>query len=107
MRSEYCSPKLVRGITIFNRTFIYDFVNDKVKKVIEFNGDYWHCNPTKYNENYYHKHLKMYAKERWVNDRIRVEKTNDYGYQVLIIWESDYRKNPEQTLQKCIEYLIK
>ena len=87
------------------KTFIYDFVHKKRKKIIEFNGDYWHCNPIKYNENYYHNHLKIYAKERWYNDKIRIEYTESLGYQVLIIWESEYRKTPEETLKKCLDFL--
>jgi very-short-patch-repair endonuclease len=87
------------------KTFIYDFLDKINKKIIEFNGDYWHCNPDKYNENYYHRHLKMYAKERWYNDNNRKLITEKYGYQVLVIWESEYRKNPERTLQKCLNFL--
>jgi very-short-patch-repair endonuclease/uncharacterized protein YaeQ len=88
-----------------SKTFIYDFVYKINKKIIEFNGDYWHCNPIKYNENYYHKHLKMYAKERWYNDKMRIEFTESLGYQVLTIWESEYRKNTDVTLQKCLDFL--
>lgn len=87
------------------KTFIYDFLDDNKKKIIEFYGDYWHCNPDKYNENYYHSHLKMYAKERWYNDKLRIEITNKYGYKVLTIWESEYRKDPQQTLEKCIKFI--
>ena len=75
------------------------------KSIIEFNGDYWHCNPIKYNENYYNSHLKMMAKERWKNDEIRQENIEGLGYDVLVIWESDYRKSPQQTLEKCIEFI--
>jgi very-short-patch-repair endonuclease len=88
-----------------DKTFIYDFVDNNSKKVIEFNGDYWHCNPEKYDKDYYHKHLKLYAKERWENDRIRNEKTFEYGYKILTIWESEYRKNPQQILEKCIKFI--
>ena len=88
-----------------SKTFIYDFVDKSNKKIIEFNGDYWHCNPNRFHENYYHKHLKMYAKERWYNDKIRVEFTESLGYKILTIWESEWRKFPDDTLDKCLKFL--
>ena len=27
------------------------------------------------------------------------------GYKVLTIWENDYRKNPQETLDKCIKFI--
>jgi hypothetical protein len=27
------------------------------------------------------------------------------GYKVLTIWESEYRNNPQQTLEKCIKFI--
>jgi len=47
----------------------------------------------------------MYAKERWYNDKIRVEFTESLGYQILTIWESEWRKFPDDTLDKCLKFL--
>jgi G:T-mismatch repair DNA endonuclease (very short patch repair protein) len=55
------------------------------KKVIELYGDYWHCNPEKYNGDYYHKQLHMTAKEKWIADRERQQKLEDAGYKVEIV----------------------
>lgn len=30
---------------------MYDLTNTKTKCIIEFNGDFWHGNPTAYNKN--------------------------------------------------------
>lgn len=87
------------------KVFIYDFLCNNRKKIIEFNGDYWHCNPDKYNENYYHSHLKMLAKERWAYDELRKKITEENGYKILTIWESEWRKKPEETIQKCLNFL--
>lgn len=57
------------------------------KRVIEFYGDYWHCNPKKYSPNYYNTQVRLKAKDIWKRDeqRKRILETN--GYKVEIIWE--------------------
>jgi G:T-mismatch repair DNA endonuclease (very short patch repair protein) len=85
------------------RTFSYDFVFEK--KVIEFYGDYWHCNPQIYDKDYFHKYLQMTAEEIWEDNNLKNECIKQEGYDVLIIWESDYKKDKEATVQKCIEFL--
>lgn len=27
------------------------------------------------------------------------------GYEVLVVWESDYRKNKEKVIEQCLNYL--
>ena len=44
-------------------TKICDIFIPKLNLVIEYFGDYWHCNPKKYEENYFNKNKKMTAKE--------------------------------------------
>jgi len=85
------------------QTYAYDFVMGK--KIIEFNGDYWHCNPKIYEADYYHKMIKCTAKEKWEFDKTKKELIEKYGYKVMIVWEYDYRKNPEITINRCIEFL--
>ncbi len=66
---------------------------DRINNVcIEFNGDFWHCNPNIFNENYYHPIIKMTAKEIWEKDRKKYEMYRKNGYNVFIIWESDNLK---------------
>jgi hypothetical protein len=33
------------------------------------------------------------------------ELAESYGYEVLVVWESDYKKDPEQMINRCIKYL--
>jgi hypothetical protein len=40
-----------------------DIYFPKLNKAIEYNGDYWHCNPNKYEADYFHKKSKLTAKE--------------------------------------------
>lgn len=101
----YGNNQYYRNFKDIGRTFSYDFVFNK--KVIEFNGDYWHCNPKTYNKNYYHKHLKMFAYEIWEKDEMRINSIKNVGYDVLIIWESDYNNYRNETIQKCIDFVKK
>jgi len=86
-----------------NRRFAYDFVYGG--KIIEFNGDFWHMNPNTYDENYYNKISKIFAKDKWEIDAIKIQCAKKYGYSVLVVWESEYNKDKEGTIQKCIDFL--
>lgn len=66
-----------------------DYVNKETKHIIEFNGDYWHCNPSLYEAKFYHTVLKMTASEKWKLDEKRKQYFESLGYTVTVIWESD------------------
>jgi G:T-mismatch repair DNA endonuclease (very short patch repair protein) len=66
-----------------------DYLNEETKHIIEVYGDYWHCNPNLFKEDFYHSQLKMTAKEKWQADEGRVEHLESLGYTVTIVWESD------------------
>jgi len=57
-------------------------------KVIEYFGDYWHCNPKKYKDDYYHTQVHKTAKEIWEQDKKRIQLLKNNGYGVKVIWES-------------------
>lgn len=85
--------------------FAYDYVDMLRKKCIEFNGDFWHCNPNFFNSGDIHRVKNKKASEIWKIDEDKINLIKNKGYEILIIWESDYRKNPEATLEKCINFL--
>jgi very-short-patch-repair endonuclease len=66
-----------------------DFINRSVNHIIEVYGDYWHCNPKLYPDNYMHPYFKMTAKQKRKLDEDRVQYLESLGYTVSIIWESD------------------
>jgi len=72
--------------------------------IIEFYGDYWHCNPKFYNNDYFHKIMKIQAKNVWKRDKERIlyifEKNFNKKITILIIWEST--KFSEEYLIKLI-----
>ena len=67
-----------------------DIYIPSTNKIIEFFGDYWHCNPSKYLSEYYHTQKHKYANEIWVDDSNRVKLFKSFGYDVEIIWECDW-----------------
>lgn len=83
--------------------YSYDFTYGK--KIIEFNGDYWHCNPCLYEANYFNKNKGLTAKEIQEYDSIKNQLAKNHGYQVLVIWESDWLKTPSKVLNKCKIFL--
>jgi hypothetical protein len=102
---EELNSETIRYDKINKRHYRFDYVDHSKKKCIEFNGDYWHCNPDKYNESFIHPILKVTSKEIWKKDIDKINWFRKRGYEVFIVWESEYRKNPKQTVEKCIKFI--
>lgn len=83
-------------------TKIYDIYIPKLNLVIEFNGDYWHCNPKKYNPDYYHQVKQKTAKELWEYDKNKIDLIKEKGYNLEVVWESDY-KSDKTIINKLIK----
>lgn len=85
----------------------YDFVDLKNKKIIEYNGDQYHANPKMYEVNDYpHPFRKtITAKEIWGKDENKRKVAEEEGFKVLVIWDSEYKKHKDDTLNKCLEFL--
>ena len=84
-------------------THSYDFVIDN--KIIEFHGDYWHCNPNTYEPAYIHKVIGTTAKDIWESDKNKKSLIEQEGFLVMVIWESEYKSNPIKTIEKCINFI--
>jgi hypothetical protein len=83
--------------------YSYDFTYGK--KIIEFNGDYWHCNPHIYEADYFNKNKGLTAEKIWKYDDEKIKLAKLKGYQVLVIWESEWLKDPKQIIEKCIKFI--
>ena len=98
---------------IENHKFIcyLDFFVKESGKVIEFNGDFWHANPSFYKKDDIINFpvSPMSAKELWEKDSKKLELLNKVPYinSVLTIWENDYRLNKQKVLDLCKNYLLK
>lgn len=80
-----------------------DELNEELMVVVEYHGDYWHCNPKKYDKEYYNKSIKMKAKEKWRRDMARRSSLSKLGYNVIIVWESGWRDEPEKYIKRIKE----
>lgn len=89
---------------VLNKMFIYDFVYKN--KFIEINGDYWHCNPSKYDADFYNKSKNMTAKQIWEKDQNKIDAAKRAGYDIYVVWEKDYRDNPKETIKRCTQFLL-
>lgn len=81
----------------------YDLVSTTRMFCIEFNGDYWHCNPRMYTSDYQHPHAGLTAKEIWDKEEKKLRTLKDQGYSIKVIWESDYKTDPQNVIEetKC------
>jgi hypothetical protein len=117
---NYCDVDQMKNIYFYTKNneysirsedhiFLYDFTDIINKKIIEYNGDQYHANPRIYDKDDtphpYHKEKGFTAKDIWYKDKIKKELAESYGFEYFIVWDSDYKSNPEQTLKKCIEFL--
>lgn len=85
--------------------YVYDIVFEN--KIIEYNGDFWHASPKKYKADDIVNlpNNKTTAKEIWKKDQEKINFAQSQGYEVLIVWESDFKENKEEVLKKCIQFL--
>lgn len=91
-----------------NKRYMYDFCDPNNKKIIEFNGIDWHAKPTKYKPDDHIKfqnHTDLIAKDIWKRDQEKIQFAKDQGYDVLVIWEDEYRNNPNLIVEQCKQFL--
>lgn len=69
-----------------------DFIDRATNHIIEVYGDYWHCNPKIYADDFMHRHLKITAVERRKLDETRIAYLESMGYSVTVVWESDLKE---------------
>lgn len=85
--------------TFYISTKPFDYYIPSKNLLIEYNGNYFHCNPSIYDENYYNKKLNKTAKELWEKDYQKTMLGINNGYNVLTLWEKNYK-------EKGINYII-
>ena len=71
--------------------------------IIEFNGDYWHANPLLYVDTAVIRNKT--AKDIWQKDFLKLKTAQDLGFQTLVIWESEFKKDKWQTVQKTAQWI--
>lgn len=71
---------------------IADMFNKPLKVVIEYFGNYWHCHPECYADDYYNKSLKMTAAKKREIDRNRISRmlASKSIDTVIVVWEKTF-----------------
>ena len=91
-----------------------DFYIESHNLYIEFYGDYWHANPSKYQADYFNKTIKMTAKEIWNKNKFRLNELLNYkDSNILVVWEDTWNTDKlkiTNVLEKyniCIKFGLK
>lgn len=80
-----------------------DYVDKSQKKIIEFDGDYWHANPEMFQPD--DRVRNKNASEIWEYDKKKTQDLEAAGYKVLRIPENQFREYPEETISQCKRFL--
>jgi len=93
---------------ILKKNYFYDFViTYPFKALIEFNGDFFHANPKMYDADDIVKIPKNYkpAKDIWEYDKHKTDLLINKGYKCKIVWEGEFKSNPDKIVNECINWL--
>ena len=82
--------------------YSYDFCYNH--KIIEFNGAFWHANPKIYLSDHYIKEGQC-AQYIWDKDLDKKNTAINAGYDVMVVWESEYKNDPDAVISKCVDFL--
>jgi len=84
-----------------------DFFDKQSGTVVEFLGNFWHADPRKYtgSDLIYDKPAAFV----WLDDKLRFNKIRNHikVERLFIVWEDEFRFNPEETVKlitECLQY---
>lgn len=75
------------------RLILPDFIDLSKNKIIEFDGTYWH------------KNGKQVKNTNALRDSEKDKLLTNSGFFVLRVKEEDYKKNPQEIVDKCLDFL--
>ena len=77
----------------FQNCYIFvDGFDEATNTIYEFFGDYWHCNPDLYKDDYFNEIKLKTAKQIREEDSLRFKIFRELGYNIKFVWENDYKK---------------
>jgi very-short-patch-repair endonuclease/endogenous inhibitor of DNA gyrase (YacG/DUF329 family) len=83
--------------------YFIDIFSEKLKMVVEYNGDYWHCNPLIYSGTFFHPKKMKSASEIWKEDKERMTIIEQKGYRTFTVWETEYHNNKSDVLNRLVQ----
>lgn len=75
--------------------YFYDLYLPEYHTIIEYHCDYYHCNPKKYYANVPVKFpggKVVLPRTIWKRDRNKESAARERGYNVVVLWENDYKR---------------
>ncbi len=99
-------PTAIHQLTLSyseKKQYIYDIAVGK--KIIEYNGDFWHANPKIYSSDFINPRTNIKAIDKWALDENKIKFAIQQGYEVLIVWEKDFKNNKKDVIDQCIQFL--
>lgn len=100
---EYCVYNTEKGVVYF-----YDYVDLSLRKCIEFNGDIFHGNPLLYGpmDTPNFRNRTQTCSDMWKYDAEKITwLKKSRGIETLVVWEKDYKENPDMVYKRCLEFL--
>jgi G:T-mismatch repair DNA endonuclease (very short patch repair protein) len=85
-------------------TKICDIYIPELNLILEYFGDYWHCNPKKYKPEYFNQKKGLTAEQIWDYDKKKVDLITEFGYNLEVIWESDLKHDNKKILEILKKY---
>jgi len=104
--AEFCTQ--LQSHVEFNKNidrYNVDILFEDKRVIIEYFGDFWHMNPIQWNESDVNPVTGFLAKFTWDRDATKVKRLSDLNYNVISIWEHDWKCNRtdcEERIKKCL-----
>ena len=80
--------------------YFIDVFSEQAKMIVEYNGDYWHCNPSGYSGSFFHPKKRKPAEQIWREDAERMNVMQQKGYHTITVWESEYCSDKQGVLRR-------
>jgi len=87
------------------------FVDAKISEtntIVEFYGDVFHCNPSKFTDpKQYCSWISRTVEEQWKRDERREAALKRNGYKVIVVWESVWNARKSEIIQEIKDEMYK
>lgn len=80
-----------------------DYVNDDLRLVVEFFGNFWHHNPSMYDSSWINPFTKRTSEFVWNRDKRKLDELHSAGYDVIVVWESDWHVRKNEIVKEIID----
>ncbi len=85
--------------------YIYDFYFANFNTILEYQGDYWHCNPNQYTSGSLVRMAglgNVLVDYIWAKDQLKKEMAERQGFKLITLWEADYKKLGWEAIKNCL-----